>query len=243
MTVALSSRNDRIKAALGAAIIQAVLGYALIMGLAVNVSAVVDDGLKLFQIAPEPPPPPIDPVIPHQVQSEKPEGAASPPNLTSKATQVVAPPPIVQLVIPPPIIAAPKASTGNDASSGAADVRGPGTGSGGIGDGTGSGGAGDGGGSGGRFTAPRWMRGDLRDSDYPRGLGEAGIEGTVSVRYVVNTDGRVSDCEVTGSSGSDILDDTTCRLIEQRFRFRPSHDDRGRPVPATIVENHSWISD
>lgn len=243
MTVALSSRNDRIKAALGAAIIQAVLGYALIMGLAVNVSAVVDDGLKLFQIAPERPPPPIEPVIPHQVQSEKPEGAASPPNLTSKATQVVAPPPIVQLVIPPPIIAAPKASTGNDASSGAADVRGPGTGSGGIGDGTGSGGAGDGGGSGGRFTAPRWVRGDLRDSDYPRGLGEAGIEGTVSVRYVVNTDGRVSDCEVTGSSGSDILDDTTCRLIEQRFRFRPSRDDRGRPVPATIVENHSWISD
>lgn len=243
MTVALSSRNDRMKAALGAAAIQALLGYALITGLAVNMSAVVDDGLKLFEIAPEPPPPPPDPVVPHRVQSEKPEGAASPPNLTSKATQVVAPPPIVPLVIPPPIIAAPKASTGNDASSGAADVRGPGTGSGGIGDGTGSGGSGDGGGSGGEYTAPRWVRGSLRDSDYPRGLGEAGIQGTVAVRYVVNTDGRVSDCEVTGSSGSDILDDTTCRLIEQRFRFRPSRDDRGRPVRATIVENHSWIVD
>ncbi|RHW18896.1 energy transducer TonB [Sphingomonas gilva] len=244
MAVALSNSSDRIKAALGAVALPGLLGYALITGLAVNMRTAVADGLKLFTVAPDPPPPPPpDPVVPHAVRSEKPEGAASPPNLTSKATQIVAPPPVIPLVKPPPVIAAAKASTGSDATTGAADIRGPGTGSGGIGDGTGSGRYGDGGGGGGEYTAPRWVRGSMSDSDYPRGLGEAGIQGTVSVRYTVGIDGRARDCEVTESSGSAVLDETTCRLIERRFRFRPSLDDRGRPVPATIVENHSWIVD
>jgi protein TonB len=63
----------------------------------------------------------------------------------------------------------------------------------------------------------------------------------VGVRYLVWTDGRVRDCEITRSSGSAELDATTCRLIEARFRFRPSRDARGRTVPAVIVENHSWM--
>ena len=87
-------------------------------------------------------------------------------------------------------------------------------------------GAGDGAGDGG--TPPRHVRGRLRDSDYPRGLGEAGIEGTVSVRYAVAVDGRVSDCAIAHSSGSVVLDATTCRLIEQRFRLSPSRDAAGR---------------
>jgi protein TonB len=46
---------------------------------------------------------------------------------------------------------------------------------------------------------------------------------------------------VTRSSGSTDLDNTTCRLILERFRFKPSRDPNGRPVPATIVQNHTWV--
>jgi protein TonB len=37
-----------------------------------------------------------------------------------------------------------------------------------------------------------------------------------------------------------VLDETTCRLIEERFRFEPSRDRSGRPVRSRIVENHEW---
>ncbi len=115
-----------------------------------------------------------------------------------------------------------------------------GTGTGSGGRGTGPGGGGDGDGDGGGFSPPRRIRGSIRDSDYPAGIGEAGIGGTVSVIYAVETDGRATNCRITNSSGNDALDDTTCRLIEQRFRFNPSRDRAGRPVRSRIVQDHYW---
>jgi periplasmic protein TonB len=65
----------------------------------------------------------------------------------------------------------------------------------------------------------------------------------VEVSYLVWTDGSVRDCEIERSSGSRILDRATCDLITRRFRFWPSRDERGRPVPAVILESHSWVLD
>ena len=177
---------------------------------------------------------------PAKVRSPKPEGASAPPNLRAKATEVVAPP-VIPLIIPPPppVVVATRPDEGNASHSGNADIRGPGTGAGGEGNGTGSGRYGDGDGGGG--TAPRQIRGRLKDSDYARSAVEAGVGGTVGVRFMVETDGRVSDCEVDHSSGNIALDNTTCRLIQERFRFDPARDEEGRPVPSTIIENHSWI--
>ncbi|UZK64934.1 energy transducer TonB [Sphingomonas sp. M1-B02] len=238
MTYRRSTPFERGRAALGAAALTVMLGYALIAGLALRGGQAPADDLQLFEIGLEPPPP-VERIKPHRVRSSKPEGAAAPPNLRAEPTEIVAPPPLV-LPPPPPIAAAPIAGVGSAATAGSAEVIGPGTGSGGEGDGRGSGGRGDGSGDGGSETAPRWVRGNLRDSDYPEGAADSGISGTVSVRYTVWTDGRVVDCEVTQSSGSRELDATTCRLIRERFRFRPSRDARGRAVPAVIVENHSW---
>ena len=39
-----------------------------------------------------------------------------------------------------------------------------------------------------------------------------------------------------------MLDDTTCRLITERYHFRPSLDPAGRPVRSQIVEDHSWVT-
>lgn len=234
-----STRAERGRSALAAAALTVALGYALVAGLALGSGASPEEALQVFEIGLDPPPPPREERKPHRLQSSRREGAASPPNLRSEPTEIVAPEPVLPLPATP-IIAAPVAGVGSDPSAGSAEVAGPGTGSGGQGDGRGSGGEGDGSGDGGAETPPRWMRGQLRDSDYPDAAAEAGISGTVGVRYLVWTDGRVRDCEVTRSSGSPELDATTCRLIESRFRFRPSRDAGGKAVPAVIVENHSW---
>ena len=53
-------------------------------------------------------------------------------------------------------------------------------------------------------------------------------------------DGRVSGCEAERSSGIPALDSIVCRLIEQRFVYRPALDRNGRPVRSFIVETQSF---
>ncbi len=234
--------RDRLIAAVAAIAVQAALGYVLITGLAVQFSRAVEDGLKLFTAAPPPDPPPAV-IPPPRTTSNRPEGRASAPNLRSRATAVAAPEAIVITPPPPPpVIAAPKPFVENDFMSGSAPVRGPGTGAGGSGNGFGSGGSGDGDGAGGygEEVGPQFVRGRMSTSDLPESLFITGFNGTVGVRYLVLTSGRVSQCIVTQSSGNAVVDAVTCRLIRERFRFRPARDGRGRPVPAWIVENHSW---
>ena len=232
--------RDRVKAGAAAVLIQGLLVYALVQGLAVGMPGAVDAALKVFAIAPEPPPPPIPKPIPPKVYSTRPEGAAAPPNLRSKATEVTAPVPVIVIPVPPTVIVAPIAATGAEASSGASDRAGPGTGAGGIGNGTGSGGAGDGDGEG-DYTPPRWKKGRIKDSDYPRAAAEAGASGTVTVRYRIGVDGRATNCVITRSSGNRELDETTCRLIEDRYRYEPSRDPQGRAIGSYMVTDNDWI--
>jgi protein TonB len=224
--------------------VHALLGLALLFSLDAAPPVSRPEAMRLIDLT-QPPPPPVLALPSAREKSRRREGAASPPNLESRRTEVTAPPP----VIPPKlaIVTAPTPGLGADPTAGSAQVPGPGTGSGGQGTGTGSGGrgdgpggGGDGDGDGGGMTPPRRIRGSIRDRDYPRGAGEAGIGGTVSVIYRVETDGRATDCRITRSSGSAELDDTTCRLIEQRFRFEPSRDRRGRPIRSRIVQDHYW---
>jgi protein TonB len=242
MAFVQSSRADRVRGALIAITLQAIIGYALIAGLAVGFPQAVTETLETFTVLPAPPPPPAEKIKPHRVVSKKAEGAASPPNLRSKATELVAPPPIVPPPVPPTIVAAEKPGIGNQSTSGNAEVRGPGTGSGGIGDGTGSGRYGDGDGDGGREIPPRQTKG-MKRGDYPSDLSDAGIGGTVGVRYVVTAAGRATQCRITRSSGSRALDVRTCELIELRFRFKPSLDEDGRPVASVLVHDYSWINE
>ena len=235
------STRDRIAPALAAAVLTAALGWALLTGLAgARLGGAVSAALATFSVAPPPPPPAR--VVPERHASSRASGRAAPRNIRSQATAVAAPVPVVTVPLPPPpVVTAPKPFAGNESTQGAAPVAGSGTGAGGIGDGTGSGGWGDGDGGGDdRETPPRWRKGRLKDSDYPRDAADAGAHGTVGVKFLVWTDGRIRDCRITRSSGNAVLDDTTCRLIVQRFRYDPSRDADGRPVPAWIIESHSW---
>jgi periplasmic protein TonB len=219
-------------------VVEGVIIALLFLGTEAVPKPSAEEALKTFDVTPPRPLP--ERVLPKPARSHRPEGAASPPNLRSKATEIVVPQPIIPIIVPPPIVVAKTAGLGAEATAGAAPVVGPGTGAGGVGNGTGSGGAGDGNGDGGDGTPPRWRKGRLKDSDYPRAAGEAGVSGTVTVRYLVMEDGHVSDCEIIKSSGNGALDETTCRLIRERFRFDASRDAAGRPVPAWLRENHSW---
>jgi protein TonB len=168
------------------------------------------------------------------------EGAASPPNIRSKATEIAAPK--VRPLLPPPLPAAAMPDLDYDATSGASDVPGPGTGSGGIGQGTGSGRGGFGPGGGGLGASPpRHISGWLRNSDYPREAKAVGMEGTVTIVVTIEPSGRVSYCDVVRSSGSGLLDETTCRLVQQRYRYQPARDAQGRPVRAREMQNHIWV--
>ena len=239
--------KERITSAFAVAIFHVLIGYAFFSTLGFDFDRVREEGLKLFDIADPPPPPLAKPARPHiekKARRPKPknaEGAASPANLRNTPTDIVAPKPVIP--VPPPLPAAPAAGQGTAAAAGASNRPGPGTGSGGQGTGLGSGtqGTGTGGGGGGGLgTHARWISGRIRDSDYPRAALEAGRSGTVYLRFVVAPTGRVTSCTVTRSSGSSALDSTTCRLIVERFRYRPARDMMGRPIAETIRGDHVW---
>jgi protein TonB len=188
--------------------------------------------LKLFdvaELAPPPPPPPVE------RQSQKPkdkEGASAPKNIESKATPVVAPKPKVEVPAPPKIVATETPAQGNEATQGAAPVRGPGTGAGGTGVGTGSGGSGNGSGGGGAGigTRPRLVSRSLSERDYPSNLRRIWPSGArVLVMFDVQLNGRATGCSVYTSSGVPAIDQATCRLVETKLRFAPARDTNGRP--------------
>lgn len=231
--------RDRLTGAAAAIAVQGLLGWVLIAGLATTWRRLPEQALAIFQVAPQPPPPPFaQPPTPIRHSAHK--DAAAPPDLRSRATAVVAPAPVLPMLLPPPVIAAALPATGSQSSTGAALVAGPGTGAGGIGHGTGGGGSGDADGDG-VAIRPRQIRGEIGNSDYPRSAGDERRGGAVDVRYLVGIDGRVGQCVVVHPSGSDDLDQTTCRLVMKRFRFKPARDAQGRPVPAWVLDGIEWI--
>ncbi len=226
--------SERMRAATAVAVLNALIGFALVTGLGVEVSREAVERLKVFAV-PVPPPPP-EASRPDPVRRKGPEGAAAPPSLRADPAPVVAP----RRGTRSPIAAVPEKSPtgeGSATKAGASERPGPGSGAGGEGSGTGAGRFGSGTGGGGTTRAQR-IAGSLSYADYP-GRGRDQVE-TVSVRFTVGPDGRVGGCRVTGSSGNGRLDAATCRLIEQRFRYRPALAD-GEPVPSIVGTTFDWV--
>ena len=239
------SRRDRVGSLVAVAVIHVALGYALLSGLAVDFPRRIAESLETFAVVLPPPPTPQTPPRPKPVKQRAPrkEGAASPPNLTAKATELVAPPVVIPPPKPPPMVTAPKASTGAADHSGAAPVPGPGTGSGGIGDGTGSGSSGDGPGGGGDGGEGFELTSrNIRDADFPRGMPDDGHAYRVRTKITVGTSGRVTGCAIIAASASAALNSAICDVLRRRLRFRPSIDARGRPFVDYAIWEHIWTS-
>ena len=237
-------RHDRIGSAIAVAALHAALGYLLLAGFGVAVPIAPNHTIKLFQVdepPPPPPPPPEEKPVPAPARPAAREGAASPANLKARASPVVAPPPRVRIDPPPTLAAAAAPADGLQATAGASDRTGEGSGSGGSGTGSGSGRSGSGsGGGGGVATGARLVSGRISDSDYPRAASRSGATGTVIVHLSVGPDGRVGGCRVARSSGSSDLDEATCRLARERFRYSPARDSQGRAVADTVGWKQTW---
>jgi protein TonB len=201
--------------------------------------ALPEDVVEMFDVTQAPPPPEevvVEPIpAPTEDTPKEEEGAASPKNVRSQATPVVAPKPPIALPIPPPMPVTRTPNVGSEPTQGASNVAGPGTGAGGVGTGTGSGGSGrgtGGGGSGGIATRPAVVRG-ITNRDYPDEVARYWPRGGavfIAVRVLPN--GRATDCKINRSIGIPAIDQWTCRLVEERAIFRPATDSSGRPVAA-----------
>ena len=211
--------------------VQAALGFALLTGLRVPVTRPADVVQKLIQIAlSKPPPPPKPPVqTEHKAthrSSSAPKAEPKPLGGSPGPMPAHAPPSVTPVVAVRPTVA----PSGRGTGTGPAVGSGAGGGTGGQGYGADDGG-----------TDLEHIAGEILPSDYPPELGRAGVGGRVSVTFTVEVSGRVTGCHVTRSSRVPELDALTCRIIEQRFRFRPSLDRYGRPYADEVDWDHDWI--
>ncbi len=187
-----------------------------------------------------PPPPAPEPVPSPQPDPAPDEGQAAPEAPRATPRPIAAPEPVI--VLPRPVVAPPVASTGTANEAGAGE-RGAGTGAGGEGSGTGSGRAGSGRG-GMAVSPPVKIAGDINDArDYPVPPGGREIRRGhhVIVHMTVGTDGRAQDCRIIEPSPDPEADRITCRLAEERFRFRPARDEEGNPVAAPYGWRQDWF--
>lgn len=223
------SVRQRLMSAGGALVAVVAVGIGLASGLDLDVVRKASQAIAALAI---PAAPPTEPVVPQQTASDTASGKASPANEHAKAAPVAAPRPKLPPIVPP-VTAAPQPGTGLQSSAGTTPTPGPGSGAGGQGDGTGAGGSGSGTGGGSKAA---WRSGTIRDRDYPRSASRARVGGEVEVRFTIQPSGRVSGCRVSRSSGDTALDETTCRLIEERFRFKPATNAAG----AAIASDYGW---
>ncbi|MEO7248361.1 MAG: energy transducer TonB [Novosphingobium sp.] len=226
-----TNKRQRIPTLLAVSFLHVLVIYALIAAFGVVLPlqrTLNEEFISTFvhKTIPPPPPPP---------RPAKHAGGAlpKPAGKKAQAAPVLAVPLVV--VVPVPMVAASSPALGTANRNGAAEA-GAGNGGGGSGNGTGTG-AGNGAGGGTEF---RLLSGAIRESDYPREAVQAHQSGKVHIRFTVGINGRATNCVVTRSSGSPSLDEATCRLIMQRFRYEPSRDASGRPYADVEEGIHEW---
>lgn len=198
--------GNKIAALVIVALIHIFVGYALVTGLAYEAAKKVISKVTTVDIKEEkpkeeePPPPP-----PEQPDTPPPPIVAPPPPIN------IAPaPPPVQTVLkappPPPVViqtaAPPPPPPPPPAPSKAKGASPKGQGS--------------------------WAA--RIQANYPTRAAREEREGRVGVRVTVGSDGRVSACTVTSSSGSPDLDAAACDGMTRYARFNPALDVAGNPI-------------
>lgn len=81
-----------------------------------------------------------------------------------------------------------------------------------------------------------WVTSD----DYPSAAIQDKAEGTTAFTLDIGPDGKILRCNVTGSSGSAVLDETTCATVTSRAKFAPAKDRKGRPVADQFSRKITW---
>lgn len=76
--------------------------------------------------------------------------------------------------------------------------------------------------------------------DYPAEALSGNLEGRVAFILTVSPQGTVTDCRIVVSSGSVLLDETTCRLVSERAHFIPARDANEKPVAGGYSGSIRW---
>ncbi|HEX3422716.1 MAG TPA: TonB family protein [Sphingomicrobium sp.] len=225
--------RERLIAFAAVAVVQLGLGLALLFGLRVDILSKGEFVSRLIDVAlPRPPPPPSIKVS--QPRAARHRSSAAPKAQQKPSGGSPGPVPSHVMPAPTPVVAVHPSAPASGGGSGTGPALGSGAGGGSGGKGYGSDDEGG--------TDLVQIAGEIDPSDYPRDLRERGIGGRVGIVFTVGTDGRVTSCTVTRSSGVPELDALTCRLIQQRFRYRPSTDRYGRPIPDEVEGEHDWVA-
>jgi TonB family protein len=75
--------------------------------------------------------------------------------------------------------------------------------------------------------------------DYPVKAFERELQGVTTFAVIVGPDGRAADCQVTKSSGHDILDRQAC-WVAKHARFTPAYGSDGRPTFGVYRSQVVW---
>jgi protein TonB len=198
------------------ALLHIAIGYALVTGLAYQYIKKKVEKLDTFDVAPPPPPPPdVPPPPPPPDQKFTPPPVVAPPPIVRVPTP--APPISVTPVISPPQPIVPPAPPQPPAPPAVA----PPTVS--------------------RAAGLKGNPGQFFGPDaYPPAAQRAEAQGRVVARLSIGTDGRVTDCSVTTSSGNADLDSATCRISKARVRFTPAQDANGSPIASSYTLPVRW---
>jgi len=81
----------------------------------------------------------------------------------------------------------------------------------------------------------------VTDDDYPTAALRQELQGITTFRVTVAPDGHVTDCSIVQSSGTELLDQATCRAVTLRARFKPALDANGTAVNGTYTNRIRWI--
>lgn len=187
------------------------LGYAFVTGLAYQVIKKAPTVLETFDVVEEQPPEQEPPPPPPEPDTPPPPIDTPPPIV---APVVTTPPP---MVLPPPPPAPPPAITVPPPPPVVAPPPQP------------------------VAATPRGNPGNwVTTDDYPSDALRREEQGVTAYRLEINTEGRVSACSVTNSSGSQSLDDAACRYLTRRARFNPAKDGSGNPTNAVYSGRVRW---
>jgi TonB family protein len=65
---------------------------------------------------------------------------------------------------------------------------------------------------------------------YPPEAKAKGEQGRTEFKLELDPQGRITECDIAQTSGSPLLDSTTCALLVTNGRFKPAHDASGKAV-------------
>jgi protein TonB len=203
--------GNKITALIVVALLHVVVGYALVTGLAYSAFKKIKEVTTAVKIDPDKPPPPPPP--PKTDRPPPPPIVAPPPPITFNG-----PAPVIQTVSAPPPAAPPPPVVVVPAPPAPPPPRfSP------------------------KAAAPKGRPGDwASDNDYPTRALQLGQEGVTGFHLSLGSDGKVTNCEITKSSGSAELDKTTCDLMRRRARFNPAMDSDGNPTSGSYTSSVRW---